>query len=132
MLGTPTITYKKDNVVLEGTPRDAETYTASITLGEGNNTATASVSYTIIRTSPFCGTIKWVDGGKDHTGTTPPALTLYQNGDPVTNVTLRWNKNNTIFTYEDLRVNDESGVPYIYWVIESCCSSNSMRIRSSQ
>ena len=130
MLGTPTITYKKDNDVLEGTPRNAGTYTASITLGEGNNKATASVSYTIIRTSPFCGTIKWVDGGKDHTGTTPPALTLYrakegeedgnpENGTPVTNVTLRWNKNNTIFTYEDLPVNDESGVPYIYWVIES-------------
>ena len=48
VLGTPTITYSKtDDTSFTGTPKAAGTYTASITLGTGENAATASVSYTI-------------------------------------------------------------------------------------
>ena len=43
ILGTPEITYKKENIVLNGAPKGAGTYTASITVGG----ATASVEYTI-------------------------------------------------------------------------------------
>lgn len=45
----PTITYKKGDESLTAAPTDAGTYTASITLGEGNKAATASVKYTIQR-----------------------------------------------------------------------------------
>lgn len=41
------ITYTKDGISLEAAPTDAGTYTASITVGEGNKAATASVKYTI-------------------------------------------------------------------------------------
>ena len=48
----PTITYKKGDESLTAAPTDAGTYTASITLGEGNKAATASVKYTIQRADP--------------------------------------------------------------------------------
>ena len=44
----PTITYKKGDESLTA-PSDAGTYTASITVGEGKNAATANVEYTIAR-----------------------------------------------------------------------------------
>ena len=47
-----TITYKKGDESLTAAPTDAGTYTASITLGEGNKAATASVKYTIQRADP--------------------------------------------------------------------------------
>ncbi len=48
VLGTPTITYKKGNTSLgSSTPKNAGTYTANITLGSGNDAATASVEFTI-------------------------------------------------------------------------------------
>ena len=48
----PIITYKKGDESLTAAPTDAGTYTASITLGEGNKAATASVKYTIQRADP--------------------------------------------------------------------------------
>lgn len=46
------ITYQKDGSALSAAPVDAGTYTAGITLGEGNKAATASVKYTIQRADP--------------------------------------------------------------------------------
>ena len=46
------ITYKKGNEALTSAPTNAGNYTASITLGEGNKAATASVKYTIQRADP--------------------------------------------------------------------------------
>ena len=50
------ITYQKKNgenfEAFNGTPTDAGTYTASITVGEGNKAATASVTYTIGKATP--------------------------------------------------------------------------------
>ena len=46
------ITYIKGGTPLEAAPTDAGTYTASITLGDGNKAATASVKYTIQRAGP--------------------------------------------------------------------------------
>ena len=46
------IVYQKDGSALSAAPVDAGTYTASITLGEGNKDATASVKYTIQRADP--------------------------------------------------------------------------------
>ena len=47
-----TITYKKGNDILDTAPTDAGTYTASITVGEGENAKTASVEYTIVKATP--------------------------------------------------------------------------------
>ena len=53
---TPTVTYQKKNgenfEVFSGTPTDAGTYRASITLGEGENAKTASVEYSIEKATP--------------------------------------------------------------------------------
>ena len=46
------ITYTKGGTPLGAAPTDAGTYTASITLGEGNKAATASVKYTIAKAEP--------------------------------------------------------------------------------
>ena len=46
------ITYTKGGTPLGAAPTDVGTYTASITLGEGNKAATASVKYTIQRADP--------------------------------------------------------------------------------
>ena len=46
-LTTPTITYKKGDTTLDGVPTNAGTYTASITLDEGDAAKTASVEYEI-------------------------------------------------------------------------------------
>ena len=46
------ITYTKGGTPLGAAPTDAGTYTASITVGEGNKAATASVKYTIQRADP--------------------------------------------------------------------------------
>ena len=46
------ITYQKDGSALSAAPVDAGTYTAGITVGEGNKAATASVKYTIQRADP--------------------------------------------------------------------------------
>ena len=48
----PTISYKQGDATLTGTPTNAGTYTASITMGEGNDAVTASVSYTIEKATP--------------------------------------------------------------------------------
>lgn len=48
----PTITYKKGNETLTAAPADAGDYTASITLGEGENAKTASVEYSIEKATP--------------------------------------------------------------------------------
>ena len=47
-----TITYKKGNESLTAAPADAGEYTASITLGEGENAKTASVEYSIEKATP--------------------------------------------------------------------------------
>ena len=47
-----TITYTKGSTSLEAAPTDAGTYTASITLGEGENAKTASVEYEIKKVAP--------------------------------------------------------------------------------
>lgn len=46
------ITYTKDGTPLGAAPTDAGTYTASITVGEGENAKTASVEYTIEKATP--------------------------------------------------------------------------------
>ena len=47
----PTITYKKGDTTLDSAPTDVGKYTASITLGEGENAKTASVEYSIEKAS---------------------------------------------------------------------------------
>ena len=47
----PTITYKKGDTTLGSAPTDVGKYTASITLGEGENAKTASVEYSIEKAS---------------------------------------------------------------------------------
>ena len=47
----PTITYKKGDTTLDSAPTNAGKYTASITLGEGENAKTASVEYSIEKAS---------------------------------------------------------------------------------
>ena len=49
------ITYQKDGSALSAAPIDAGTYTASITVGEGENAKTASVTYTIRQAVPQAG-----------------------------------------------------------------------------
>ena len=68
-----TITYIKGGTPLGAAPTDAGTYTASITLGEGNKAATASVKYTIQRADPKAS---------DFTFAAPAGLTY--NGTPKT------------------------------------------------
>ena len=48
----PTITYKKGDTTLDYAPTDVGKYTASITLGEGENAKTASVEYSITQATP--------------------------------------------------------------------------------
>ncbi len=71
VLGTPTITYKKGNTSLGSTaPKNAGTYTASITLGSGSGAATASVGFTItaqpITIPTATAGLKWT--GNEQTG----------------------------------------------------------------
>ena len=48
----PTITYKKGDTTLGSAPTDVGKYTASITLGEGENAKTARVEYSITQAKP--------------------------------------------------------------------------------
>ena len=48
----PTITYKKGDTTLGSAPTDVGKYTASITLGEGENAKTAGVEYSITQATP--------------------------------------------------------------------------------
>ena len=52
------ITYKKGNDILDAAPTDAGTYTASITVGEGENAKTASVEYSIEKATPHV--VNWM------------------------------------------------------------------------
>ena len=70
-----TITYIKGGTPLEAAPTDAGTYTASITVGEGNKAATASVEYTIQRADPKAS---------DFTFTAPAGLTYDGNAKTAT------------------------------------------------
>ena len=47
--GTYSISYKKDGSAYSGVPKDAGTYTASVTAGTGDAAKTASVSYTVTK-----------------------------------------------------------------------------------
>ncbi len=129
-LGDTVLTGGTDYEVMGTTGTDEGPYSVTVT-GKGNYTGTAAAAWEIVRrdanTRTFIGTIDWRDGGRDHTE--PPALTLYRTtgavpedpaeGEPVTDVTPRWNGDNTIFTYSGLRVFADDGSPYSYWVIES-------------
>ena len=53
---TTPITYKQGETTLTSAPKDAGTYTASITLGTGEDAASVSVEYTIDKATP---TISW-------------------------------------------------------------------------
>ena len=53
---TTPITYKQGETTLTSAPKDAGSYTASITLGTGESAATVSVEYTIDKATP---TISW-------------------------------------------------------------------------
>ena len=53
---TTPITYKQSETTLTSAPKDAGSYTASITLGTGESAATVSVEYTIDKATP---TISW-------------------------------------------------------------------------
>lgn len=67
-LGTPAISYTKDNAACADAPKEAGTYVASITLGEGGEAVTASVTYTI---KPRYVTITGLGAeGKVYDGTT--------------------------------------------------------------
>ena len=50
--GTYSISYTKDGSAYSGVPKDAGTYTASVTAGTGDAAKTASVSYTIAKAAP--------------------------------------------------------------------------------
>ena len=69
------IVYQKDGSALSAVPVDAGTYTASITLGEGNKAATASVKYTIQRADPKAS---------DFTFAVPSPLTYDENAKTAT------------------------------------------------
>ena len=114
------------------TGTDEGLYPVTVT-GKGNYKDTAVAAWEIVQrdanTRTFIGTIDWRDGGRDHTGSEPPALTLYRTtgevpenpaeGTPITDAVPKWNEDNTIFTYSGLRVFDANGNLYSYWVIES-------------
>ena len=55
-VSTTPITYKQGETTLTSAPKDAGTYTASITLGTGEDAASVSVEYTIDKATP---TISW-------------------------------------------------------------------------
>ena len=74
-LTDPNITYKQGNKDLTKAPTDAGEYTASITVGEGNKAATASVEYTIQRADPKAS---------DFTFTAPAGLTYDGNAKTAT------------------------------------------------
>ena len=70
------IEYTKDvDNTFTGNPKDAGTYTASITVGEGENAATASVKYTIAKAAPTAS---------DFTFRAPASSDLTYNGNPKT------------------------------------------------
>lgn len=70
------IKYTKDvDNTFTGNPKDAGTYTASITVGEGENAATASVKYTIAKAAPTAS---------DFTFQAPAPSDLTYNGNPKT------------------------------------------------
>ena len=54
--GTYSISYKKDGSAYSGVPKDAGTYTASVTAGTGDGAKTASVGYTIAKAVPTINT----------------------------------------------------------------------------
>lgn len=56
-ISNPDITYKQDGNTLSSAPKDAGTYTASITLGTGEGAATVSVEFTIEKATPELGTV---------------------------------------------------------------------------
>ena len=69
------ITYAQNGAALSSAPVNAGTYTASITVGEGNKAATASVEYTIQRADPKAS---------DFTFTAPAGLTYDGNAKTAT------------------------------------------------
>ena len=120
------LTAGTDYDVTSGTTgADVGTYTVTVT-GKGNYGGTATATWEIVPTMTFIGSIKWVDGGREHT--TPPALTLYRttgaapedptDGTRVPNADPTWNEDCTVFTYAILREFDEDHNNYSYWVVE--------------
>ena len=100
------LTAGTDYDVTSGTTgTDVGTYTVTVT-GKGNYGGTATATWEIVPTMTFIGSIKWVDGGREHT--TPPALTLYRttgaapedptDGTRVPNADPTWNEDCTVFT----------------------------------
>ena len=80
------ITYTKDGTSLEAAPTDAGTYTASITLGEGENAKTASVEYTIAKATPSVGSWQGYPQAQSvfsgNAIQNPTSLTIYLDGKP--------------------------------------------------
>ena len=83
----PTITYKKGNETLTAAPADAGDYTASITLGEGENAKTASVEYSIEKATPtaenfsFTAPTDLIYNGKAKTAAIAPNTGITGRGD---------------------------------------------------
>ncbi|MBR0302436.1 MAG: InlB B-repeat-containing protein, partial [Clostridia bacterium] len=75
-IDTPTVVYKRGDTVLDAAPTDAGTYTASITLGTGDDAVTASVTYTIAKKA---ASITAADKSKTY-GADDPTLTAIVEG----------------------------------------------------
>ena len=82
--GNAAVIYKKGDDTLDAAPTDAGTYTASITLGEDDNAATATVEYTIAKADP--------------TATAPTPSATY--GQTLSDVTLTNPGGNTLGSWE--------------------------------
>ena len=67
-ISEPTFTYKKGGVKLSSAPKDAGTYTASITLGEDDGAKTVSVTYEITKAAAGVGTAPSAGTGLTYNG----------------------------------------------------------------
>ena len=84
------ITYKQGNTTLSAAPTDAGTYTASITVGEGEGAVTASVEYTIKKADLAAG---------DFTFTSPTDLTYNGSAKTATVTTTKTGVGTVTVTY---------------------------------
>ena len=84
------ITYKQGGTTLSGAPADAGTYTAGITVGEGEGAVTASVEYTIEKADLAAG---------DFTFTSPTDLTYNGSAKTATVTTTKTGAGTVTVTY---------------------------------
>ncbi|MBR1817091.1 MAG: hypothetical protein IJ763_10425 [Lachnospiraceae bacterium] len=103
--GTYNITYTKDNAAFEGTPIDAGAYIASVTVGEGDDAKTASVSYTVDKATPAVDNFNY---------TAPDELTYdgdEKNATVISDTGVIGMGNITVAYYSDAECNNEVDCP---------------------